>query len=74
MWDELSQYVSEAKRLYYPITVWDPEHGEVQGEFRLPVDVTRLDEMPDLSPLLKRFTVYLPAQSTIEAIYQVFVE
>ncbi|GFS01680.1 apolipophorin [Elysia marginata] len=68
--DELSQYAEEIKRVYYPITVWDPEHGEVQAEFRLPVDVTRLDEMPDLSPLAKRFTIYLPEQSTMEAIYE----
>ncbi|GFS05085.1 apolipophorin long isoform [Elysia marginata] len=69
--DELWQYAEEIKRVYYPITVWDPEHGEVQAEFRLPVDVTRLDEVPDLSPLAKRFTIYLPDQSTMEAIYEI---
>ena len=69
--DELSQYADEIERLYHPITVWDPEHGEIQAEFRLPVDVHRLDELPDMSPLAKQVTVYLPDQSTVDTISKV---
>ncbi|RUS87829.1 hypothetical protein EGW08_004428 [Elysia chlorotica] len=70
VWDELSQYAQEIQRLYYPITVWDPEHGEIQADFRLPVDVARLDEMPDLSPLVANYTRYLPDQGAWEFVYQ----
>ncbi|GFO07586.1 apolipophorin [Plakobranchus ocellatus] len=63
--DELKQYIEELERVYHPITVWDPEHGEIQAEFQLPVDVERLDQVPDVSRLTDQVAAYLPDAYTL---------
>jgi len=67
------------------ITYWAPQQAEVQAEVTLPIDVHRLDEVPDISPVVKKVentaqkfasgvAVYLPDQSTWESIKQTVSE
>jgi len=74
--DELKQITQETQgKFKNPITVWLPEQGEMQMELPLPMDVERLDEVPDMSPIVIRvekvandISFYLPDQSTWESI------
>jgi len=74
--EEVREMSRDMQSLYKsPITVWAPEQGEIQADLPLPVKVTRLDEVPDLSPLTKRVertaaqvAAYLPDHSTWETI------
>merc|ERR1711879_218807 len=50
--DELKEY--QSRRMSNPITVWAPERGEIQADIPLPIDVKRLDELPDVSPLVEK--------------------
>ena len=70
--DELKEYAEDLQGLYQnPITVWQPENGEVQAEFRLPMDVSRLDEVPDFTPLVNQISANMPDTSALENISEV---
>ncbi|KAK3772196.1 hypothetical protein RRG08_035236 [Elysia crispata] len=59
--DELKEYAEDLQGLYQnPITVWQPDNGEVQAEIRLPMDVSRLDQVPDMSPLINQISAQMP--------------
>ncbi|GFS10552.1 microsomal triglyceride transfer protein large subunit [Elysia marginata] len=67
--DELKEYAEDLQGLYQnPITVWLPDSGEVQAEFRLPMEVSRLDEMPDFTPLMNQISAKMPDTSALENI------
>ncbi|XP_012938168.2 uncharacterized protein LOC106011799 [Aplysia californica] len=76
--DELKELSDHHRKLFKnPITVWAPEQGEIQAEIPLPFDLKRLDEMPDMSPLVNKaekfaqeVAVYLPDQTTWENMKQ----
>ncbi|XP_012938713.2 uncharacterized protein LOC101848113 [Aplysia californica] len=70
--DELKEFTIQTKSLYQnPITVWMPEQGEIQVQLPLPFTLRRLDQVPDLSPLVNKVeeigqevVSYLPDQGT----------
>merc|ERR1711962_4535 len=82
--EELQEMHSECSLFYklkngviWPVktTYWAPKQAELQAEVILPLDVHRLDEVPDIGPLkedLKKFAsdvaVYLPDHTTWESI------
>ncbi|XP_012935328.2 uncharacterized protein LOC101854071 [Aplysia californica] len=76
--EELKEMTTEVKALYQnPITVWMPEQGEIQAQLALPFDLQRLDQVPDVSPLVNKVeeigqevVTYLPDHSTWEDIKQ----
>ncbi len=57
------------------ITVWDPEHGEIQMELYLPVPLESLDTLPELDTsylekaknTLKK---YIPEKKTLQKYYE----
>ena len=54
------------------VTVWDPEHGEIQAELRLPVAMETLDSMPDMTPLVDQYNEAvdsLPDMDTVQYFY-----
>jgi len=75
--DEVKEITADIQSLYKfknPITVWAPEQGEIQADFPLPIEVKRLDEVPDFTPLtntakktVAKVVAYLPDQSTWES-------
>ena len=70
--DEMKEYAEDLQGLYQnPITVWHPENGEVQAEFRLPMEVSRLDEVPDFTPLVNQISANMPDMKTLENISEV---
>jgi len=79
---ELKEFSESCRALNKnPITVWDPEHGEIQAELSLPIDVNSLQEVPDVSPLVKKankvakqVAVYLPDQTTWKRINEAVSE
>ena len=54
--EELEMYTGHFRFLQDShVTVWDPEHGEIQAEIRLPVAMETLDSMPDVTPLVEQY-------------------
>ena len=54
------------------VSVWDPEHGEIQAEIHLPVAMETLDSMPDVSPLVDRYYDVMdsmPDMDTVQYFY-----
>lgn len=55
------------------VTVWDPEHGEIQAEIRLPVAMETLDSMPDMTPLVEQYNDavdnLVPDMDTVQYFY-----
>jgi len=87
--EEVKEMADNCKTLYKsPITVWDPEHGEIQAQVKLPFNWEKLDDIPDFSPLVKKaekiakkadkmvqdVAVYLPDYSTWENMKQTVSE
>jgi len=72
--EELKELTAQSQAMYKnPITVWAPERGEIQAELALPFEVKRLDQVPDVSPLVNKVeeiaqevASYLPDQTTWE--------
>jgi len=77
--DESKEIIDDLKSLYNiknPITVW--QQGEIQADFPLPIEVRRLDEVPDFSPITKkakrtltRVAAYLPNQASWESFKEI---
>ena len=61
--------------VFFVLTVWDPEHGEIQAEFPLPIAVHRLDETPDMSQIITKVEkfadTYLPDETTWNTLVEV---
>ncbi|KAL8597069.1 hypothetical protein ACOMHN_057558 [Nucella lapillus] len=58
------------------VTVWDPEHGEVQAETHLPVAMETLDSMPDVTPLVTQYQEVMksmPDMDTVQYFYDQYV-
>ena len=58
------------------VTVWDPEHGEIQAEISLPVAMETLDSMPDVTPLIDQYNEVMnsvPNMDTVEYFYNHYV-
>ena len=51
MEDELKQMATRSQHVAQPITYYNPEQGEVQTQLALPIDVTSLQELPNMKPL-----------------------
>jgi len=83
--DEVKEMAENCKTFYKsPITVWDPEHGEIQAQVKLPFNWEKLDELPDFSPIVAKaekmaqkvdkmaqeVAVYLPDYTTWENMKQ----
>ncbi|KAK7094147.1 hypothetical protein V1264_007812 [Littorina saxatilis] len=59
------------------VTVWDPEHGEIQVETQLPVAMETLDSMPDVTPLVEQYNdvvdTMVPDMDTVQYFYDNYV-
>jgi predicted transcriptional regulator len=66
--DELKELAEATKSIQSPITVWDPEQGEIQAQIKLPFDWEKLYESPDLGPLT---TAVDKAVERVEKIYKI---
>merc|ERR1712048_924562 len=59
------------------VTVWNPEHGEIQAELALPVAMDTLTSMPDVSPLVERYNdvvdTVVPSKDTVQYFYDNYV-
>ncbi|XP_076472801.1 uncharacterized protein LOC143302134 isoform X1 [Babylonia areolata] len=58
------------------VTVWDPEHGEIQAEIHLPVAMETLDSMPDMTPLVTKYNEVMnsvPDMDTVQYFYDHYV-
>ena len=54
------------------VSVWDPQHGEVQAEIHLPVAMETLDSMPDVTPWVEQYNDVmnsLPDEDTVQYFY-----
>ncbi|XP_067677413.1 uncharacterized protein [Haliotis asinina] len=68
-------YTRDALTIYGPkITVWDPEHGEIQIELNLPIPLKSLDTLPDVQPYLRKVTTtineYIPDKTSLKKLYR----
>ncbi|CAG5134991.1 unnamed protein product [Candidula unifasciata] len=76
MEDELREYLNLVL-MRTPVTVFDPVHGRIEANFILPVDIKRLDEMPDLTPFIQQvseaYRKYAPDTDTISQYYPSFL-
>lgn len=48
------------------LTVYDPEHGEIQAEIHLPIPVKSLDVIPEVNVDFSRLQKYVPEMPTIQ--------
>jgi len=59
------------------VTVWDPEHGEIQAELHLPVAMETLTSVPDVTPLVERYNRVVdrvvPSKDTVQYFYDNYV-
>ncbi|XP_067679783.1 uncharacterized protein [Haliotis asinina] len=59
------------------VTVWDPEHGEIQMDVYLPIPLKSLDSLPEMDAYVDRVrkTVdqYLPDRETIKQYYDKYM-
>ena len=54
------------------VTVYDPEHGEIQLEVYLPINVQSLNTVPTVMPRIQRFyNRYIPDGQTLQNYYSV---
>ncbi|KAK7501815.1 hypothetical protein BaRGS_00006901, partial [Batillaria attramentaria] len=72
--DEMEVYTAHFRFLKDShVTVWDPEHGEVQVEVSLPVPMETLDSLPDVTPIIREYNnavnTYVPDRETIQDLY-----
>ena len=55
------------------MTVWDPEHGEIQSELHLPVPMTSFNTLPDVTPIVQQYNDvvdhYVPSKDTVQYFY-----
>ncbi|XP_076436385.1 uncharacterized protein LOC143275928 [Babylonia areolata] len=58
------------------VTVWDPEHGEIQAETYLPLAMETLDSLPDMTPLVTQYNEVMssvPDMDTVQYFYDHYV-
>ncbi|XP_067677415.1 uncharacterized protein [Haliotis asinina] len=72
---EVKNYTRDALTMYGPkITVWDPEHGEIQIELSLPIPLKSLDTLPDVQPYVQKATTaineYIPDKTSLRRLYK----
>ncbi|XP_071118647.1 uncharacterized protein [Haliotis cracherodii] len=72
---ELTNYTRDALTKYKPqITVWHPEHGEIQIELSLPIPLRSLDRLPDVQTYVQnaKTTVskYIPDRTSLKRWYK----
>ncbi|XP_046557707.1 uncharacterized protein LOC124266910 isoform X2 [Haliotis rubra] len=72
---EVKNYTRDALTMYGPkITVWDPEHGEIQMELSLPISLRSLDTLPDVQPYVQKAKTavnkYIPDKTSLKKLYK----
>lgn len=55
-----------------PVTLFDPENGRIEANFVLPVEIKKLDELPDLMALIQQiqeaYQKYAPDMDTLNKV------
>ncbi|KAL8574772.1 hypothetical protein ACOMHN_035315 [Nucella lapillus] len=75
--EELQEYTRHFRFLQKShVTVWDPEHGEIQAEIHLPLSMETFDSVPDVTPLVTQYNNVMkkvPDMDTVQYFYDHYV-
>ena len=71
--DELRPYTKSDVLSDSRVTVWNPEHGEIQAEVRLPFAMESFTSLPEFTTLIDDYKdvvdAYVPDMDTLQDIY-----
>ncbi|KAL8574776.1 hypothetical protein ACOMHN_035319 [Nucella lapillus] len=75
--EELQEYTRHFRFLQKShVTVWDPEHAEIQAEIHLPLAMETFDSVPDVTPLVTQYNNVMkkvPDMDTVQYFYDHYV-
>ncbi|XP_071088621.1 uncharacterized protein [Haliotis cracherodii] len=68
--EELQKYKDSLLLIKPDVTVWDPEHGEIQVELYLPIPAQSLDTLPEIQTYVQKaktaISMYIPDNATYQ--------